>query len=187
MTLIFMKQGVEMHNKKKKNNKGFSLTDVLIVTAIIAGAAAVSFPIYNRVRLNARAEELQQILTRVQADLKNIYLEQNPNEYPPVNIFPNGLTTWATPTNLQTIQDLVDLVNHYCANYGQHSTAPFQCSYTLPGAAIIGGTTPPEFNLTFTSPGLSACVSPNGKYTIFGTREGICDTFASAVPGGHGS
>lgn len=93
--------------KQNKNKNGFTLTEIIIVAAIIGLIAIIAIPNYMRYRATANETAIEQAMKQIAQALEQLFWAHNPNEYPPESAMPNYLVSWATPTNLGTVNDQV--------------------------------------------------------------------------------
>ena len=106
-------------NAEKENhpNKGFTLNQLMLVIVITSVLVLTGFPLYQQIRTTMDKQTLGQILIQIQTTMKDIYLEQLPNAYPPENVMsdlPNALIAWASPTNGLNVQQLLDYISNLC-------------------------------------------------------------------------
>ncbi len=103
----------------KQKKLGVTLVEIMIVVAIIGIVAAFAIPNYLRSRQTADTASLEQTARQIAQKMEQIFWGQNPNEYPPELSMPSGLVTWAAPTNLGNIQDLLELLKKICEQQGK--------------------------------------------------------------------
>ena len=97
---------------KNKKTKGLSATDVIITVSVIGMLALLSMPMYSRIHADAKLKEIIAITVRINQIFKEMYIEQS--DFPPESGFPGNVPSWATPTNLQSVNELLDLIERYC-------------------------------------------------------------------------
>ena len=97
-------------NGQSRMRHGVTMQQVVITTAIIGILALIAIPKYQRVRYDAKKEYLIQVVAQIHKTLMSMFLEQNPNEFPPDGVIPDGLDAWVTPTALQDKEELEDLL-----------------------------------------------------------------------------
>jgi len=100
----------------KKMRNGFSVLEILITTAVIGVIVGIATVGYTAVRKNVEEKSVEQLSRQIQMVLKDMYLEQNPNEYPP-GITTTNLTNWIAPTNLSNIQQLQEYYTQLPSNW----------------------------------------------------------------------
>ncbi len=99
---------------KTSKKYGLTLVEIVIVVALIALVSMIAIPNFMRNHQTANSQSFAQTIKQIAQKLELIFWGQNPNEYPPVSAFTNGLQTWAAPTNLGNIEDLERLLQKAC-------------------------------------------------------------------------
>lgn len=79
---------------KIKNGRGFTLIEVLVVIAILAGMVAILFPNFMDVRERARDNQRKADLKNYQKALEFYKDNQNPPQYPADASFPLPCVNW---------------------------------------------------------------------------------------------
>ncbi len=92
------------------NKRGLSLNEVVVSVAIVVVVAAVALPKFKSTFWAGDRNAIEQFLVQVQETIKSIYIDQNPNQYPPESTLPENYTTWAMPTSLQSFEELKALL-----------------------------------------------------------------------------
>ncbi len=135
-----------MFKWNRKNQKGFlNVSEMVVVGAIAVTIMVIAWPGIQNARQSARVTHMAHILFRIQTLMNDINREQNPNEYPPDEIVATSLPTWAAPTNLQDVNELLEILRQYCRTFQAIDFTPdalFTCTYTRT-SGNGGGTTPP--------------------------------------------
>ncbi|PIQ86455.1 MAG: hypothetical protein COV74_04580 [Candidatus Omnitrophica bacterium CG11_big_fil_rev_8_21_14_0_20_45_26] len=153
---------------KKKKMGGWTATDVMMTMAIAGVIILLSYPFYQRTQLNAQKDSLSVAISQIHKIMKDIYMDQNPNQYPPDYAWPNGLTGWATPTNLQNIEDLQDLLKTLCHGSGSGGfpggAGTYECYYKQRGSGQ-------DYDLLITKADIVAGANKGFKLAYTNTRE----------------
>lgn len=111
---------------------GVKLVELLIVAAIIGLLALLSWTVFHRIFVQSEESAAEVITAEANQLIKDIYLEQVPHEYPPVDVMPHGLTEWVNPANLSTAEELEELIDQHCREFNGTAISEipkFYCSY----------------------------------------------------------
>ncbi len=173
-------------NAEKQNhpNKGFTLNQLMLVIVITSILVLLGFPLYQQMRTTIDKHALGQILTQIHTTMKDIYLEQLPNAYPPetaMATLPTSLTDWASPTNGLNVQQLLDYISNLCYTVqgNQHGTGRFDCTYSAP--TVLDHQWAVTANLTRPGTVIAGCESPGTTRVI--SVEGDTGGQLEAAPG----
>ena len=130
-----------------KNVKGYSLNQMLLTVAVVGILVAISLPQYQRFRLQVLGEKGIQAAATAKQLINSIYLDKNPNQYPPASqMSGNNLSQWVAPTNLQDVQDLIELLDSSCHTLRDmldiilrtgSNSAPQKCYYDENSGSLI--------------------------------------------------
>lgn len=115
-----------------KNRKGLTVAEVCIVVAILAVLIIAAWTFYHRAQSNADTSAMEMITAIINGLVKDIYLDQNPNQFPPTEVMPLGLQGWASPASLVSVEELLELLNRYCRSVNDillNPEAKFLCRY----------------------------------------------------------
>lgn len=151
---------------RQSRRGAFSLSEILISSVIVIALAAIVIPTVRQSLRNSKLDELQYLVVTIQGLMRDIYREENPSKYPPLDVMPEGMIEWAAPTNLQNVQDLMDLLARYCKLWNELELNPngsYRCAYAVFNPTGAGGETggeptpPPE--------------DPDGEGAVIGEGE----------------
>jgi len=170
-----------MKQKTKKNKiGGVTLVEIMIVIAVIGIVAVFAIPNYLRSRQTASTASLEETARQIAQKMEMIFWGQNPNEYPPQSAMPNSLTTWAAPTNLGNIQDLLDLLKKLCEQQGKSMSEEELAGSILDSADTLQSV----IDFCFTRQPSLIYTSPNGGQTYSFSIESPTGTAYTVSPGG---
>lgn len=118
----------------KLNKKGIFSTSEMMVSSVIVGSFLIAaYFALQYGKQHSVDTNMNHTLYRIQTIINDVYFEQNPNEYPADNLFPNQFIQWVTPTNLQDAQELMDILNNYCRTFQgvnfNVARGQFTCTY----------------------------------------------------------
>ena len=158
---------VSQANGKFKWQRGISLNEIIITAGIAGMLTCVFVPVYQKVISESNQTSLQQTARKIQYLLDQIYLMQNPVEYPTeemvvtaVTLTPQVKSTQQSEpqSSVQISTDLTDL--QAIVKRLQHGEYDVQSLvYERPSAA--------EYSLTITNKqGKTFVISPNGVQMI---------------------
>lgn len=84
--------------RKRTNNKGFTLVELLVVIAVISFTIAVLFPNFMGARQRGRDVQRKSDLSQMQKAIELFKLDQNPQSYPTTGAFGTTLCNkcWST-------------------------------------------------------------------------------------------
>ena len=124
-----------MMMKKLSGKKGFTLPEVMLTVALVGAVTAISIPQYQRIHENVETAKSTQLLKQIQLAIQNLYLDHNPNQFPPTSVMPDGLDVWAAPAALQDIDSMKKSLSELC-NDGSKGVGPSgKAPLTLAGAS----------------------------------------------------
>ncbi|PIQ86529.1 MAG: hypothetical protein COV74_04380 [Candidatus Omnitrophica bacterium CG11_big_fil_rev_8_21_14_0_20_45_26] len=166
---------------KKQKETGFTLTRLVMCVAIVVLLAALTLPMYQRLKLNADKDILIHTLKHVQTLFKNYYLDSgapDSREYPPDwSVIQNWNDEYAVPANLQNIEEMIDLLETKCWNWFppyQYDAGKWACIYIKSGVDSKDG-----FEFRMVNKDLTGCISQNTTKVKFNGGN-----FALAMAGG---
>lgn len=187
---------IVMKIKKFKNTFGVTVVEILIVIAVIGIVAVFAIPNYMRQRETANAATMEALARQLAQKMEQIFWGQEPNGYPPQSAMADGLVTWATPTNLANIQDLLKLLEEICKKQGKiiqidSSTsasslaAIVESCFNTSGGTKLVYTTPSISSGPIVNPPASSGEGAQSYLFSLGSSDGSTDY--SVSPGGVSS
>ncbi|PIQ86456.1 MAG: hypothetical protein COV74_04585 [Candidatus Omnitrophica bacterium CG11_big_fil_rev_8_21_14_0_20_45_26] len=105
---------IRKHLKRHTRQRGWTAIDLVATAAVASLVAVLSLPMYQQVRISSDLQALAISMNQIHKIMQDIYMDQNPNEYPPTNLWPDRLEDWAAPANLQNVQELIDVLRQLC-------------------------------------------------------------------------
>ncbi len=103
----------QMFNNAKKNEKGFTLVELMVVVVIIGILVAIAVPVYNNVSDRARTQAIEANVRILQGAVMMYHVSNN-------DVYPGA------------IDDLIPFVEGTAIN-GENGLGPSGVTYTLTG------------------------------------------------------
>ena len=123
---------------KRKQNKGFTLAELLIVVAIIAVLVAISIPIFSKQLEKSRDATSVANIRSAYAEAMNYALEYNGNGVTWGGKAKDGVQVWVDNTGIvSAVRIQVDIKSHEANNWsGLADNLPFQLQSNIKGNMI---------------------------------------------------
>jgi type IV pilus assembly protein PilA len=117
-------------NTRSKNNKGFTLVEIMIVVVIIGLLAAMAIPAFQKVRASSQEKAIINNLRQVHSAAQQYFLEHGASTVALTDIVGDG-----TDKYLKSIQTVAGEI--YPATISQTDTVIEATSTRVPGKAVI--------------------------------------------------
>lgn len=138
-----------MLKRMRKNKKGFTLAELLIVVAIIGVLVAISIPIFTSQLEKSRDAVTLSNIRAAYAEVQAAYLTQDTKSTTPQTIKQNGQTITIKPVSNGTQTVTIDNVVAKGQSDGLNNQDQLPC--TVQDKALDSmGKTPGDYTLTFT-------------------------------------